>query len=116
MTVLENCTSDTDNVVLNPLSLSLIPQGQPPRPNTAVQYPVFNPKLPRLQSSPSPLYAQGWSNLLRYYPGDLGSIVAGILTYGVQVGYRGNSLVTPPTITYMFLLPLYLGTVSSVTV
>ncbi|KAF4771974.1 hypothetical protein HAV15_011132 [Penicillium sp. str.  len=80
----------TDNVVLNPLSLSLIPQGQPPRPNTAVQYPVFNPEPPRLQSSPSPLHARSWSNLLRYYPGDLGSTIAGILTYGVQVGYRGK--------------------------
>lgn len=90
MTALENCTSGTDNVVLNPLSLSLIPQGQPPRPNTAVQYPVFNPEPPRLQSSPSPLHARSWSNLLRYYPGDLGSTIAGILTYGVQVGYRGK--------------------------
>ncbi|KAJ5778452.1 hypothetical protein N7520_001698 [Penicillium odoratum] len=87
---LENCTSETGNVVLNPLSLSLTPQGQPPRPNTAIQYPVFNPELPRLQSSPSPLNAKGWSNLLRYYPGDLGSTIAGILTYGAQVGYRGK--------------------------
>ncbi|KAJ5557676.1 hypothetical protein N7513_003262 [Penicillium frequentans] len=69
---LENCTSDTGNVVLDPLSLSLTPQGQPPRPNTAIQYPVLNPELPRLQSSPSPLDAKGWSNLLRYYPGDVG--------------------------------------------
>lgn len=90
MTALENGTSDTDNVVLNLLSLSLIPQGQPPRPNTAVQYPVFNPELPRLQSSPSPLHVKSWSNLLRYYPGDLGSTIAGILTYGAQVGYRGK--------------------------
>ncbi|KAJ5982416.1 hypothetical protein N7451_012516 [Penicillium sp. IBT 35674x] len=82
--------SDTGNVVLNPLSLSLTPQGQPPRPNTAIQYPVFNPELPRLQSSPSPLDARGWSNLLRYYPGDLGFTIAGILTYGAQVGYRGK--------------------------
>lgn len=69
---------------------SLIPHGQPPRPNTAVQYPVFNPELPRLQSSPSPLHAQSWSNLLRHYPGDLGSTLPGILTYGVQIGYRGK--------------------------
>lgn len=74
----------------NPLSPSLIPQGQPPRPNTAIQYPVFNPELPKLQFSPSPLYAKGWSNLLRYYPGDLGSTITGTLTYGVQIGYKGK--------------------------
>lgn len=90
MTALENCTSDTDNGALNSLPLSLMPQGQPPRPNTAVQYPVFNPELPRLQHSPSPLHTKGWSNLLHYYPGDLGSTLAGILTYGAQVGYRGK--------------------------
>jgi hypothetical protein len=54
------------------------------------KYPVFNPELPRLQSCPSPLYAEGWTNLLRYNPGDLGTTIAGILTYGVQVGYRGK--------------------------
>ncbi|KAF4769439.1 hypothetical protein HAV15_008849 [Penicillium sp. str.  len=64
--------------------------GQPPRPNTAIQYPVFNPELPKLQFSPSPLYAQDWSNLLRHYPGDLRSTITGILTYGVQIGYRGT--------------------------
>ncbi|OKO92884.1 hypothetical protein PENSUB_12565 [Penicillium subrubescens] len=80
----------TDSVAFNPLSLGLTPQGQPARPNTTVQYPVFNPELPRLQSSPSPLYTKGWSNLLRHYPGDLGSTIAGILTYGVQVGYTGK--------------------------
>lgn len=74
----------------NPLPPSLIPQGQPPRPNTAIQYPVFNPELPKLQFSPSPLYAKGWSNLLRHYPGDLKSTITGILTYGVQIGYRGK--------------------------
>ncbi|KAJ6118262.1 hypothetical protein N7471_013729 [Penicillium samsonianum] len=74
----------------NLLPLSLIPQDQPTRPNTAVLYPVFNPELPKLQFSPSPLYAKGWSNLLRHYPGDLGSTIAGILTYGVQIGYRGK--------------------------
>ncbi|KAI3095133.1 hypothetical protein CBS147333_9859 [Penicillium roqueforti] len=63
-------------------------EGQPPRPNTAIQYPVFKPELPKLQFSPSPLYAKGWSNLLRYYPGDLRSTITGILTYGVQLGYR----------------------------
>ena len=74
----------------SPLPLSLIPQCQPSRPNTAFQYPVFNPELPKLQFSPSPLYAKGWSNLLRHYPGDLGSTIAGILTYGAQIGYRGK--------------------------
>ncbi|KAJ5343427.1 uncharacterized protein N7506_003251 [Penicillium brevicompactum] len=72
----------------NPLPPSLIPQGQPPRPSTAIQYPVFNPELPKLQFSPSPLYAKGWSNLLRHYPGDLKSTITGIMTYGVQIGYR----------------------------
>lgn len=68
------------------LPLSLVPQ----RPNTTIKYPVFNAKLLKLQSSPSPLQAQCWSNLLRYYPGDLGSTLAGILTYGIQIGYRGE--------------------------
>ena len=67
-----------------------IPSGQPARPNTAVQYPVFNPEFPKLQPSPSPLHAQRWRNLLHYYPGDLGPILAGILTYGAQIGYRGK--------------------------
>ena len=74
----------------DPLPLSLIPQGQPSRPNTAFQYPVFNPELPKLQFSPSPLYAKCWNNLLRHYPGDLGSTITGILTYGAQIGYRGK--------------------------
>ncbi|EED11627.1 conserved hypothetical protein [Talaromyces stipitatus ATCC 10500] len=60
------------------------------RPNTALQYPVFNTELPKLYPSPSPLHPQRWRNLLRYYPGELGSTLAGILTYGVQIGYRGK--------------------------
>jgi hypothetical protein len=57
---------------------------------TDIQYPVFNPNLSKLQPSPSPLQPQSWSNLLRYYPGDLGPTLTGILTYGVQIGYRGT--------------------------
>ncbi|KAJ6000957.1 hypothetical protein N7481_001366 [Penicillium waksmanii] len=74
----------------NTAPLSLIPQGQSPRPNTATQYPVFNPELPKLQLSPSPLYTKGWGNLLRHYPGDLGYTITGILTHGAQIGYRGS--------------------------
>ncbi|KAG2005332.1 hypothetical protein GB937_008875 [Aspergillus fischeri] len=66
------------------------PSGQPARPNTVAQYPVFNTELPKLQPSPSPLHAQRWRNLLRHYPGDLGPTLAGILTYGVQISYRGK--------------------------
>lgn len=64
-----------------------IPWGQPARPNTATQYPVFNPELPKLEFSPSPLHTQSWSNFLRYYPGPT---LVGILTHGVQIGYRGK--------------------------
>lgn len=67
-----------------------IPCGQPARPNTATQYPVFNPELPKLEFSPSPLHTQSWSNFLRYYPGNLGPTLVGILTHGVQIGYRGK--------------------------
>ncbi|KAJ3453583.1 hypothetical protein MRS44_017830 [Fusarium solani] len=53
-------------------------------------YPVFNPELPKLEFSPSPLHTQSWSNFLRYYPGNLGPTLVGILTHGVQIGYRGK--------------------------
>ncbi|RTE67904.1 hypothetical protein BHE90_017721, partial [Fusarium euwallaceae] len=53
-------------------------------------YPVFNPELLKLEFSPSPLHTPSWSNFLRYYPGNLGHTIVGILTHGVQIGYRGK--------------------------
>ncbi|KAJ3455228.1 hypothetical protein MRS44_013828 [Fusarium solani] len=37
------------------------------------------------------------SNFLRYYPGNLGSTLVGILTHGIQIGYRGKRQSYPST-------------------
>jgi hypothetical protein len=95
-------TMETDRITSYLSPPSLVPHGQPPRPNTAVQYHVFNPDLPRLQSSPSPLHAPNWSNILRHYPGNPGSIIAGILPYGVQIGYRGKKQFCHSTNHYIY--------------
>lgn len=60
-----------------------------PRPNTSPLFRVYEPTLPPLQKSPSPLYTPAWEFLLQPYPGELRVLIQGMLTYGCQIGYVG---------------------------
>ena len=60
-----------------------------PRPNTSPLFRVYEPTLPPLQKSPSPLYTPAWEFLLQPYPGALSVLIQGILTYRCQIGYVG---------------------------
>ena len=61
----------------------------PARPNTDLHFSHVDKSRPPLQSSPSPLNPEAWLELLREYPGSLGTIVCDILIYGTQIGYEG---------------------------
>ena len=67
-------------------------QTPPPRPNTSPSFQVFTSLQPRLVNSPSPFCPSAWRNLLWEYPGDLGYLCEGVLTYGAQIGCQH-----PPT-------------------
>jgi hypothetical protein len=60
----------------------------PPRPNTLILFPVFD-GTSSLSSSPSPLRVNAWDKLLRFYPGDFPTALAGILKSGALIGYEG---------------------------
>jgi hypothetical protein len=45
-----------------------------------------------IQDSPSLFVTEAWKTLLQPYPGDLGHIINGIITYGCRLGFEG-----PPT-------------------
>lgn len=47
---------------------------------------VFDPSLPPLRDSASPFITSAWETLLEHYPGDLGTICSGILTFGCRLG------------------------------
>ena len=57
-----------------------------PRPNTSIHFEVFDPSLPPLRDSASPFIASAWKTLLQRYPGNLGTVCSGILTYGCRLG------------------------------
>ena len=46
---------------------------------------MFTPVNP-LQDSPSPLNVLAWRDELRLYPGDIGPLIEGILTFGARLG------------------------------
>src|SRR5437879_5779361 len=58
----------------------------PARPNTSPTFCPFDPTGPPLLNSPSPYNPHAWGELLAPYPGDLGSLCVGILTFGAQIG------------------------------
>lgn len=60
-----------------------------PRPNTSPLFRVYDPRFPPLQDSPSPLHAPAWEILLQPCPGELSSLIKGMLTYGCLLGYEG---------------------------
>ncbi|KAJ5378275.1 uncharacterized protein N7496_005684 [Penicillium cataractarum] len=47
---------------------------------------VFDPSLPPMRDSTSPFITSAWETLLEHYPGDLGTICSGILTFGCRLG------------------------------
>lgn len=47
---------------------------------------VFDPSLPPLRDSASPFITSAWRTLLERYPGELGTICSGILTFGCRLG------------------------------
>ncbi|KAJ5413768.1 hypothetical protein N7509_000395 [Penicillium cosmopolitanum] len=51
-----------------------------------MQFEVFDPSLPPLCDSASPFIASAWKTLLERYPGNLGTICSGILTFGCRLG------------------------------
>ena len=42
-----------------------------------------------IKDSPSPFVREAWKALLQPYPGDLGQIIDGIITYGCRLGFEG---------------------------
>lgn len=86
-------------------------------------FALFDSTRPPLRDSPSPLHADEWLRLLRRHPGDLGSNLHHIITYGAQLGYNGpdvlilsdnlkSSLEAPSHITDQLRSDLKLGRVS----
>ncbi|KAJ5385651.1 hypothetical protein N7509_008192 [Penicillium cosmopolitanum] len=61
-----------------------------PRPNTSLQFKIFDSSLPPLRGSASPFISSAWETLLEHYPGDLGTICSGILTFGCRLGCTGQ--------------------------
>jgi Reverse transcriptase (RNA-dependent DNA polymerase) len=52
-------------------------------------FPTYDPNAPPLTNSPSPLNILAWEQLLEDYPGDLKTIIVGILRFGALLGYKG---------------------------
>ncbi|TMD69347.1 MAG: hypothetical protein E6I91_02300 [Chloroflexi bacterium] len=58
------------------------------RPNCNPLYSVFTPSA-YLHHSPSPFRPAAWAALLAEYPGELPSLIDGILRCGARIGYTG---------------------------
>jgi hypothetical protein len=73
----------TCGITVNPVDHRL--KASSPRPNTTPRFKTFI-ELTSLTNSPSPLKAPAWLAALRPYPGSLPAILAGILTFGCEIG------------------------------
>ena len=47
---------------------------------------MFDDRNPYLRASPSPFKLSTWRDLLAPYPGNLGELCVGILTFGASIG------------------------------
>lgn len=81
-----------DGLSLRKFCSARTPRPQPPRPNTYPAFSVFDPFSPLLTNSPSSLVADAWSLLLQDYPGQLPTLIDGIIKHGCCLGYRGPQI------------------------